>query len=177
MNAYTAALTVALHNCCVLTSGCKFHSKNGSPAWKTAQKKASLHWRSDPAFCKVLLRHNDPILRGYTSIYYFTVLALFDGYSLNGYVWENTLIHSVMKRYWMRFQFCSEQKNGCRNSFSFFDDFFLQIICFFVKSVNRGHIITQSKKVYVCMWERERLRARLEMLSMIWQWNIARSVT
>lgn len=32
MNAYTAALSVALPNCCVLTSSCNIHSKNGSPA-------------------------------------------------------------------------------------------------------------------------------------------------
>lgn len=39
-NAYTAALSVALSHCCVLTSSCNnIHSKNGSPAWKMAQRK------------------------------------------------------------------------------------------------------------------------------------------
>lgn len=43
MNAYTAALPVALPNCCVLTSSCDIHYNNGSLAWKKAKKNASLH--------------------------------------------------------------------------------------------------------------------------------------
>lgn len=43
MNAYTAALSVALPNCCVLTSSRDIHYNNGSLAWMKAKQNASLH--------------------------------------------------------------------------------------------------------------------------------------
>lgn len=55
MNAYTAALSVTLPNCCVLTGSCNIHSKNGSPAWMKAQSNASLHWCSVTVFCKYFI--------------------------------------------------------------------------------------------------------------------------
>lgn len=71
MNAYTAALSVALPNCCVLTSSCDIHSNSGSLAWKTAEENASLHWCSN--LCILQRFHEDvsmplPTVKGYSPL-------------------------------------------------------------------------------------------------------------
>lgn len=113
MNAYTAALSVALSNCCVLTSSCNnIHSKNGSPAWKEAQKNASLHWCSVTVFCSIF--NQDVMISFSPTFTLWKVILLYSYFAFQRlffkwlYVWENALIHGSksfrMKSYWRWFQ-------------------------------------------------------------------------
>lgn len=83
MNAYMAALSVALFNCCVSASSCNIHSKNGTSAWKKAQKNTSLHWWSVTVFRRLFLLYTQRLY--FKKFFYFTVATAFNGYSLNGY--------------------------------------------------------------------------------------------
>ena len=90
MNAYTAALSVALSNCCVLTSSCNsIQSKNGS--LHERRLKRTLHSTDVQSFysakfwIKKWRSHSLQRLL-FEPLFYFTVIALFNGYSLNGYI-------------------------------------------------------------------------------------------
>lgn len=171
MNAYTAALSVAPPNCCVLTSGCK----NPLQEWFTCMKEGSeerfhstdvqsLYSAAFFFFIETMIQSSTVKSLGF----YFRVLALFNSSSLNGY---HTFFRKSSRtgpnylRWKVSESSAQSIKQTVRTGFGYIDDFIFMNLCTCsVGGVNEGHTTTQSKKC-ACLYVR--LRDRLAMLKYI----------